>query len=763
MNNVDWKLYSLLGENAENVELYLGKPDHISSFDASTGAAVYYTKEYFYYGKGIIFEFLVHFGKTFRPTPSQTKLKLNKITISSKDKSKPESDSYLSEILKGIYLDTKYTKEEIESFVLEFENKGIKVNIRTNENQELINVTLTAIPEKQFLLNQLKIEQKTILIPQYKLETKWQSQAHTWEVTGLYYLDSKDILVSISSDSNLKLWSFDSSNCQKTFQEPTKWKPGLSYVATTNSENKILVGNKAGEVVLWDLDTLKLGRFVLGKKQDAVSKIILIEDKMILASVLHSYLYAYSIPEKKVLYKIKGDLAFNFFPFAVHRGKKELINGNNQNIYNLEDGKKIGKLPESLGYIYRIIEIDFSSDEKTLCIVTDEKIILVDYESKQLILEEKIRRGIGFDNPVKMKFILNDKQILIAGMGFLKLFDINSRQTIFEVEDFEFGTRSLTFIESKNLILIGSWEGRILGFDSRTGKKVKIWGGHKELVYSVAVYNDKSLFLSGDCDGYIYYWDRETRNLVQFHKIHNSAITSIEILPAGLILTGSWDKKVKLSDLSGQILWEAERAEWIYKLYWVESKQSVLVSTKAGNICLLNLDQTIIYEIQLDYNQSYPSDFDSLAYCNSIGQFAYVHKKSIQIHDIYTGEKLSEFKPPLEITRMSFSPDGGKLFLSDYSGNIHCMNKNTGEIVSILRGHTDRISHFSFYEDWMVTTGREEKVFLWNWKNLEFLATADHSAGGVSPVAILDKSQILCGGKDSNLVLRKIILNEEVV
>ena len=130
MNKVDWKLYSLLGENAENVELYLGKPDHISSFDASTGAAVYYTKEYFYYGKGIIFEFLVHFGKTFRPTPSQTKLKLNKITISSKDKSKPESDSYLSEILKGIYLDTKYTKEEIESFVLELNrNQSLFPNI----------------------------------------------------------------------------------------------------------------------------------------------------------------------------------------------------------------------------------------------------------------------------------------------------------------------------------------------------------------------------------------------------------------------------------------------------------------------------------------------------------------------------------------------------------------------------------------------------------------------------------------------------------
>jgi len=760
METVDWKLYSLLEETPATLELYLGKPDHTTGFDASTGAMHYYTTEYFYYEKGIWIEFVSQFGTTFRPSPSKTKPRLTKIILFSKLYEKQEAKSYRNEILNEVYVGKKYTKEEIDSFCLEFDARGIKAYFRTNENLEIERVTLEPILAKTELLNQLKIEQKTHIIPKYRLETEWQSQAHTWEVTGLYYLESKDIFLSISADSYFKLWNFESSNFQKNYQEPTQWKPGLSYLAPTDSENQILIGSKRGEVVLWDLETLNLQRYNFGNKEDSVSKIILFEGNILFASVLHSSLYAYSIPEKRVMYKIKGDLAFDFFPFAINRGKKELVNGNDQKIYNLEDGKKIGTLPESLGYIYRIIEMNFSKDEKTLCIVTDEKFLLVDYESKTLVLEEKIKRGIGFNNPVKMKFILNDKQILIAGMGFLKLFDIDSKKTIFEVEDFQFGTRSLEFIESKNLILLGSWEGRILGFDSRSGKIEKIWGGHKELIYSVAAYNDKSLFLSGDCDGYIYYWDRETKNLGQFHKIHSSAITCIEILPAGLILTGSWDKKVKLSDLSGQILWETERGEWIYKLYWVESKKSVLVSTKAGNICLLDLDKNIIYEMQLEYNQSYPSDFDSLVYCDSLGQFAYIHEKYIHIHDIHAGKKLSEFKPPLETAGICFSPDGGKLFLSDYSGNIHCMDIKTREILKVLRGHTDRISHFSFYEDWMVTTGKEEKVFLWNWETLEFLGSANHSAGGVCPVVILDKTQILCGGKDANLILRKIALYE---
>ena len=88
------------------------------------------------------------------------------------------------------------------------------------------------------------------------------------------------------------------------------------------------------------------------------------------------------------------------------------------------------------------------------------------------------------------------------------------------------------------------------------------------------------------------------------------------------------------------------------------------------------------------------------------------------------------------------------------------MHRTTGEILTVLRGHIDRVSHFHFFEDWMVSTGREEKVFVWNWKTLELIASQNHSAGGISPVVILNKTQILCGATNSSLVLKKITINE---
>ena len=756
----DWKLYSLLEESAATVELYLGKPEYTSNFDASTGATHHYTKEYFYYEKGILLEFLTLFGKTFRPSPTQTTPKLKKITLFSKWYEYPNGKPYTKEILNGIYLGKEIKKEEIEKYSLELENKGIKAKFILNDNFELERVILESIPEKFNQLSELKIEQKTAIIPKYKIEDEWKSQAHTWEVTGLTYFKEKDLFISVSADATCKYWSFDSSGCLNTYQENTTWKPGFYSLEKTNLENQILVGNKAAEVICWDLETQKLQKFQLSEKHEAVSKIIWIEDNIFLASVLNDYLYAYSISENKVLYIIEGNLAFNFFPFAVHKGKKELVNGNDQEIYNLQDGKRIDSLAEKIGFVYRIVEMEFSRNEKFLSIVTNEKFILFDYESKTILYEEKIDLGIGFDNPAKVKFILEDKYLLVAGTRFLKLFDVDSKKFLYHIIDFEFGARSIEFVESRNLILLGSWDGRILGFDLHSGEKNKIWGGHKGLIYSIAANNDKSLFISGDSEGYLYFWDGISKNLLHFYKIHNSTITTIEVLPDGNILTGSWEKTVKVSDVSGKILWEIDAKDWVYNAFWIKSKQSVLFSNREGLIQLVDWKKNLIYEIQIQFTETYHSDFDLLAYSEVNEEFAFINKNYIHIHDIHTGKEKIRLDTKETKTRISFSPDGGKLFLSDYSGNIHCMNRATGAILTILRGHTDRISHFHFYEDWMVSTGKEEKVFLWNWQTLELLAFQNHSAGGVNPVVILNKTQILCGATNSSLVLKKITINE---
>lgn len=753
---IDWKLYSLLEESPATIELYLGKPEYTSNFDASTGATHHYTKEYFYYEKGILLEFLTQFGKTFRPSPSQTIPKLKKITLFSKWYEYPSGKPYTKEIINAIHLGNETTKEQIEKSILDFESKGIKPKFILKDNSELDRIILEAIPEKLNLLGELKILQKTAIIHKYKIKNEWTSQGHTWEVSGLFYFQKKDILVSVSKDATCKYWTFNSSNTIGTYQYGEKWKPGLTSLAKTNSDTEILIGNNAGEILKWDLDTLKVKKFKLSKKKECVEKIILVEDNFLLASVLRDYLYAYSISEEKVLYRIKGDLAFDHFPFTVHKTKKEIVNGNTGNIHRLDDGKKIGSIFDMIGYQYGIKEVEFSENGKFLFVAFDNSFVIIDYDSKSILYQEKLKTAGGLDNKWKVKFILDDRLLLIASFGVLKVFDLEKNNTLVDILDFEFGAKSLSFIESKNLVIVGSWEGRILGFDLNTGKKTKIWGGHKELVYSVAAYNDKSLFLSGDSGGNVYFWDRNTKNLSFINKIHNSTVTTIEVLPDGNILTGSWDKTVRVSDVSGNIIWEFDAKDWVYNAFWIKSKHSVLFSNKEGLIQLVDWNKNQIYEIQIQFTETYHGDFDLLTYSEANEEFAFIHKNFIHIHDIHTGKEKIKLDTKETKTKIIYSPDGGILFLSDYYGNIHCINRNSGEILNILRGHTDSVSHFYFYEDWMVSTGREEKVFLWNWKTLELLASQNHSAGGICPVAILDKTQLVCGAKDSVLVLKKV-------
>ena len=753
---IDWKLYSLFEESTATIELYLGKPEYTSSFDASTGATHHYTKEYFYYEKGILLEFLTQFGKTFRPSPSQTIPKLKKITLFSKWYEYPSGKPYTREIINGIYLNNEIKKENIDKSSQDLENRGIKAKFILKDNIELERVILEPILEKANLLTNLKLEQQTAIIPKYKIKNEWSSQGHSWEVTGLFYFEEKDILVSISQDATCKYWNFNSSNSIGTYQYGEAWKPGFTSLAQTNSDKQILIGNRASEILSWNLETLKVKKYILSKKKESVEKIVLVDDNLLLASVIRNYIYAYSLSEEKIIYRIKGDLAFDHFPFCIHNTKKEIINGNTGNIHSLENGKKLGTIFDIIGYQYGIQEVEFSKDQKLLFVAFDNSFVLIEYDTKTIYYEGKLKTAGGLDNKWKVKFILNDSYLIVASFGVLKVIEIGNKNTIVDILDFEFGAKSLCFIESKNLILLGSWEGRILGFDLITGRKTKIWGGHKELVYSVAAYNEKSLFLSGDSDGNLYFWDRASKNLSNFYKIHNSTITTIEVLPDGNILTGSWDKTIKVSDISGNTFWEMDAKDWVYNAFWVKSKHSVLFSNREGLIQLVDWNKNQIYEIQIQFTETYHSDFDLLAYSEVNEEFAFINKNFIYIHDIHTGKEKIKFNTMESRTRVSFSPDGGKLFLSDYYGNIYCLDRTTGDSLGILRGHTDRISHFYFYEDWMVSTGKEEKLFLWNWKTLELLASQNHSSGGITPVAILDKTQILSGAANASLQLKKV-------
>lgn len=111
---------------------------------------------------------------------------------------------------------------------------------------------------------------------------------------------------------------------------------------------------------------MKVKKYILSKKKESVEKIVLVDENLLLASVIRNYIYAYSLSEEKIIYRIKGDLAFDHFPFCIHNTKKEIINGNTGNIHSLENGKKLGTIFDIIGYQYGIQEVEFSKDQKLL-------------------------------------------------------------------------------------------------------------------------------------------------------------------------------------------------------------------------------------------------------------------------------------------------------------------------------------------------------------------------------------------------------------
>ncbi len=101
----------------------------------------------------------------------------------------------------------------------------------------------------------------------------------------------------------------------------------------------------------------------------------------------------------------------------------------------------------------------------------------------------------------------------------------------------------------------------------------------------------------------------------------------------------------------------------------------------------------------------------------------------VQMYDVATGRRLRQFKGSSDLKRLAFSPEGKWIATAGGDRTVHVWSVGSGEVVAVLRGHSDKIIGVSFSADgkWLASTGRQPNdgtIRIWNCSSWQEVAQA---------------------------------------
>lgn len=143
--------------------------------------------------------------------------------------------------------------------------------------------------------------------------------------------------------------------------------------------------------------------------------------------------------------------------------------------------------------------------------------------------------------------------------GMLRLWDIESGRLLRTFEGHSNVVASTAFSPDGARVLSGSWDGTLKLWDTESGKLLRTFERHSGWVNSVKFSPDGRRLLSGGSDKKINLWDAETGQLVRSLEGHAYKVNSVAFSPDGArIISGSADASARI--------WNANTGELLVTL-----------------------------------------------------------------------------------------------------------------------------------------------------------------------------------------------------
>nr|XP_037850156.1 WD repeat-containing protein 38 isoform X1 [Chlorocebus sabaeus] len=254
---------------------------------------------------------------------------------------------------------------------------------------------------------------------------------------------------------------------------------------------------------------------------------------------------------------------------------------------------------------------------------------------------------------------------------------------------------SSAFSPDGQMLLTGSEDGCVYGWETRSGQLLWRLGGHTGPVKFCRFSPDGHLFASASCDCTVRLWDVARAKCLRVLKGHQRSVETVSFSPDSTQLaSGGWDKRV--------MLWEVQSGQMLRLL--VGHRDSV---------------------------QS--SDFSPTVNCLATGSW----DSTIRIWDLRTGTPAVSHQA-LEghsgnISCLCYSASG-LLASGSWDKTIHIWKPTTSSLLIQLKGHVTWVKSIAFSpnELWLASAGYSRMVKVWDCNTGKCLETLKVRQGAVA-------------------------------
>lgn len=139
----------------------------------------------------------------------------------------------------------------------------------------------------------------------------------------------------------------------------------------------------------------------------------------------------------------------------------------------------------------------------------------------------------------------NGRLVAGLGAGYVQIWNIGTQQCTLKKKIHDNDIFSLTVL-SNDYVISASYDSALKLWNPNTGDIIRIFSGHSEGVYCVALFPDQRRMVSGSYDKTLRIWDIETGGCLQTLEGHSDYVMCGTVLSDGRIVSGSKDRTLKL-------------------------------------------------------------------------------------------------------------------------------------------------------------------------------------------------------------------------